>query len=74
MNYFQSTRLSVGLFLILIYVCDGSVKEDKTPVINPSRDIKSAETQSRNNYDRKQSNSRIDAVSTLAPPESSKSS
>lgn len=73
MNYFQSTRISLGLFLILIYVCDCSVKEDTVPVIIPSKDVQTPDAQSKFSYDRRQSNSRIHSSSTLAPPESSKS-
>ncbi|KAI5732761.1 hypothetical protein M8J76_003861 [Diaphorina citri] len=71
MNYFQSTRLSIGLFLILIYVCNGSVKEDATvPVIIQSKVSTPQDVPLKSNLDRKYSNSRIETSTTLAPPES----
>lgn len=73
MNYFQSSRIAVGLLTILVCVCDCSVKEDSVPVIISSKENHQIpHAPSKVSHERRQSYSRIDSSTTLAPPESSK--
>uniref|UniRef100_A0A8D8PS11 Stromal interaction molecule homolog n=1 Tax=Cacopsylla melanoneura TaxID=428564 RepID=A0A8D8PS11_9HEMI len=70
MKYFQATQLTIGLFFILIYVCNGSVKESGVPVIVSPKDTNKPQDVPRSNLERKTSNIKLEHVSTLAPPES----